>query len=58
MHPLNSLLKKFTHNKPNLYPDLYKRIDELKDLLVNAPILTLADILSNTSDTGLGAMLL
>ncbi|XP_037803935.1 uncharacterized protein LOC119598356 [Penaeus monodon] len=64
VHPLNSLLKKFSPNKLNLTPDLVKRIDELKYLLINAPILTLPDyekifyLRTDASDTGLGAVLL
>ncbi|XP_063586494.1 uncharacterized protein LOC134763893 [Penaeus indicus] len=64
VHPLNSLLKKFSPNKLNLTPDHYKRIDELKDMLANAPILTLPDyektfyLRTDASDTGLGAVLL
>ncbi|XP_037804895.1 uncharacterized protein LOC119599226 [Penaeus monodon] len=51
-------------DKLNLTPDLVKRIDELKYLLINAPILTLPDyekifyLRTDASDTGLGAVLL
>ncbi|XP_037781090.1 uncharacterized protein LOC119577581 [Penaeus monodon] len=63
-YPLNALLKKFSPNKLNLTPSLVDRINELKDLLMNAPILTLPDysktfyLRTDASDTGLGAVLL
>ena len=64
LSPVNILLKKFSSNKLEWTNEQIKRIQILKDKLVQSPILTLPDyskvfyLRTDASDTGLGAVLL